>query len=52
MLLHFQLPSVRAEVAGRSGRSDEEREALEQALAVAEAKGNRVLEERIRARLD
>jgi tetratricopeptide (TPR) repeat protein len=49
--LHIELATARAEVACLAGRSEEEREALERALSVAEAKGNAVAAERARKRL-
>jgi hypothetical protein len=49
--LHIELAMARAEVARLAGRSEEEREALERALTVAEAKGNVVAAERARERL-
>ena len=50
--LHLDLALARAEVAGLTGRADEQRAALADALAVAEAKGHAVAVERIRGRLD
>jgi tetratricopeptide (TPR) repeat protein len=52
VLLRWHLALARAEIAGRRGRPEEERQALEQVLAVTEAKGNRLLAGRIRAQLD
>ena len=49
--LHFDLAFTRAEIARRAGQADEEREALAQVLALAEAKGHTVLAERGRAEL-
>ena len=45
------LARARAEVARLAGRSDEERTALADALAIAESKGHTVAMERIRGRL-
>ena len=50
--LHLDLALARAEVAGLTGRADEQRAALADALAVAEGKGHTVAVERIRGRLD
>jgi hypothetical protein len=50
--LHLDLAFARAEVALLTGRTDEQRAALEDALTVAEAKGHTVAVERIRRRLD
>jgi class 3 adenylate cyclase/tetratricopeptide (TPR) repeat protein len=50
--LHLDLALARAEVARLAGRSDEERAALTDALAVAEAKGHATAVERIRGRLE
>jgi ATP/maltotriose-dependent transcriptional regulator MalT len=52
LLLRWHLALARAEIAGLRGRPEEEREALGQALAVAEEKGNRLLADRIRAQVD
>jgi class 3 adenylate cyclase len=49
--LHIELALARAEVAHLAGRLEEEREALELAVSLAEAKGNVVAAERARARL-
>ena len=51
VLLRVHLALAQAEIARRAGRLEEERQAHERALAVAEAKGNRVLADRIRAQL-
>jgi class 3 adenylate cyclase/tetratricopeptide (TPR) repeat protein len=50
--LHLDLALARAEVARLAGRPDDERVALSEALAVAEAKGHTVAVERIRKRLE
>ena len=49
--LHFDLAFTRAEIARLAGHADEEREALAEVLALAEAKGHTVLAERGRAEL-
>jgi tetratricopeptide (TPR) repeat protein len=48
IILHIDLAFARAEVAGLAGRPDEQRAALEQALSVAEAKGDLVAADRAR----
>jgi class 3 adenylate cyclase/tetratricopeptide (TPR) repeat protein len=50
-ILHLELAFARAEVERLAGRQAGERQALERALAVAEAKGNRMAAERARGRL-
>jgi hypothetical protein len=49
---HLDVLRARAEVARLAGRTDEERAALEDALAIAEAKGHAVAVQRIRGRLE
>jgi class 3 adenylate cyclase/tetratricopeptide (TPR) repeat protein len=49
---HLEVALARAEIARLAGQTEEERSALEDALAIAEAKGHAVAMERIRARLD
>jgi len=49
--LHFDLAFTRAEIARLAGQADEEREALAEVLALAEAKGHTVLAERGHAEL-
>jgi tetratricopeptide (TPR) repeat protein len=49
---HLDVARARAEVARLAGRSDEERAALADALAIAESKGHTVAMERIRSRLE
>jgi tetratricopeptide (TPR) repeat protein len=49
---HLDVARARAEVARLAGRSDEERAALADALAIAESKGHTVAMERIRGRLE
>ncbi|HKD34567.1 MAG TPA: adenylate/guanylate cyclase domain-containing protein [Gaiellaceae bacterium] len=51
LFLHVRLNLVRAEVAGLAGKSEDEREALEKALAAAEEKGCLVAARGIRERL-
>jgi class 3 adenylate cyclase len=51
VILHLDLAFARAEVARLAGQPDEQRDALERALSVAEAKGNAVAAERARKRL-
>jgi hypothetical protein len=52
VILQLVLALGRADVARCAERPDEEREALEQALSVAEAKGYRVMAARIGEQLD
>jgi len=49
---HLDVARARAKVARLAGRSDEERAALADALAIAESKGHTVAMERIRSRLE
>src|SRR6185503_5935047 len=49
---HLDVARARAEVARLAGRSDEERAALADALAIAESKGHTIAMERIRSRLE
>ena len=49
---HLDVARARAEVARLAGRSDEERAALADALAIAESKGHTVAMQRIRGRLE
>jgi tetratricopeptide (TPR) repeat protein len=49
---HLDVLRARAEFARLAGRTDEERAALEDALAIAEAKGHAVAVQRIRGRLE
>ena len=49
---HLDVALARAEIGRLAGQTEEERAALEDALAIAEAKGHAVAMERIRARLD
>lgn len=51
LTLHIYVAMSRAEVTRLAGREAEEREALEQALALAKQKGNLVTAEKARARL-
>jgi tetratricopeptide (TPR) repeat protein len=51
VILHLDLAFARAEVARLAERPDEQRDALERALLVAETKGNVVAAERARKRL-
>jgi class 3 adenylate cyclase/tetratricopeptide (TPR) repeat protein len=51
VIMHLDLAFARAEVARRTGRTDVERQALEQAVAVAEAKGHVLGADRARAGL-
>jgi class 3 adenylate cyclase/tetratricopeptide (TPR) repeat protein len=50
--LHLDLALARAEVARLAGRTEEERAALTDALAIAEAKGHTVAVQRIREQLE
>ena len=50
-ILHLELAFARADVERLAGRHEGERQALERALEVAEAKGNQVAAERARERL-
>jgi hypothetical protein len=50
--LQLDLALARAELARLAGRTDDERAALANALAVADAKGQTVAVERIRRQLD
>ena len=50
LILHLDLAFARAEIERSAGRTDGERQALERAAEVAEAKGNRVAAERARRR--
>jgi tetratricopeptide (TPR) repeat protein len=50
--LQLDLALARAELARLAGRTDEERAALADALAIAEAKGHTVAAQRIRGRLE
>jgi tetratricopeptide (TPR) repeat protein len=50
--LHLDLAFARAELGRLAGRTDEERAALTDALAIAEAKGHTVAVQRIRGRLE
>jgi Arc/MetJ-type ribon-helix-helix transcriptional regulator len=49
---HLDVALARAEIARLAGRTDEERAALADALAIAEAKGHTVAVQRIRGRLE
>ena len=48
--MHLDLAFARADVERSAGRTDGARQALERAVEVAEAKGNRVAAERARRR--
>ena len=50
LILHLDLAFARADIERSAGRTDGERQALERAAEVAEAKGNRVAAERARRR--